>query len=507
MIVVIPKRHHSMIRPVKVCVVAFWAVFSVWSSVCANNLRLTRLELVDEQTLSCRISWDNSWRQTQTPGNHDAVWLFAKASQDNGEWAPLLFSSERNDFHATAPFQIGFSTVEDGLGVFVIPEATGAHDHSELEIELRLATPLTDAAWQIDLMGIEMVWVPEGPYYLGDGSSNFSFGVTSFGPLQVPDESQLNLGPDPGFSSGNSVHPADGLVPAAFPKGPEGFYCMKYELSQEQYADFLNHLTAEQQDARTVSGASSTAGTLALSSGNPFRNTIRVYSPATLNQAAVFGCDAANDGSFNGEEDAQNRACNLLSWDDLAAYLDWAGLSPMTELEFEKACRGPLAPLSDEFAWGTTAAIDANTPVMDGSARETVTETGDAITGLASHGYAGPQGGLRCGFAASAASGRVEAGSTYYGIMEMSGNLWELCVNVGPDGTGFAGSNGDGQLSDSGEANQADWPGATGAGFRGGAWNSGILPGFRDLAVSDRFYSGLAPENRRATAGGRGVRR
>ena len=487
--------------------VAFWTILGSWSTAWSNNLRLTQLQLVDEQTISCRISWDNSWRQSQAPGNHDAVWLFAKASQDNGEWAPLLFSNNPGDHQTDSPFQIGFSTVEDGLGIFVIPEAIGNHDHAELEIQLRLATPLTDAEWRIDLMGIEMVWVPEGSYSIGDGRSNFSFGISGASAISVTDESQLDLGPNPGFTSGNSVHPADDRVPAEFPKGTEGFYCMKYELSQEQYVDFLNHISAEQQEFRTESGAASAVGTLAMTTGNPFRNTIRVYTTSTLNSGAVFACDAANDGSFNGEDDALNRACNFLNWNDLAAYLDWAGLSPMTELEFEKACRGPLAPVADEFAWGTAAVIDANTPLMDGTAQETVAETGDTNTGLASHGYAGPQGGLRCGFAASAASGRVEAGASYYGIMELSGNLWELCVNVGPDGSGFAGSNGDGRLSFQGEADQADWPGATGAGFRGGAWNSGVLPGFRDLAVSDRFYSGLTPDTRRSTAGGRGVRR
>jgi formylglycine-generating enzyme required for sulfatase activity len=42
---------------------------------------------------------------------------------------------------------------------------------------------------------------------------------------------------------------------------------------------------------------------------------------------------------------------NILSWFDVAAYLDWAALRPMTELEFEKVCRGPENRIAGEYAW------------------------------------------------------------------------------------------------------------------------------------------------------------
>ena len=35
------------------------------------------------------------------------------------------------------------------------------------------------------------------------------------------------------------------------------------------------------------------------------------------------------------------------------AFADWAGLRSMTELEYEKACRGPLEPVAGEYAFGT----------------------------------------------------------------------------------------------------------------------------------------------------------
>ncbi|MCS7153885.1 MAG: hypothetical protein NZ989_08070, partial [Bacteroidia bacterium] len=45
-----------------------------------------------------------------------------------------------------------------------------------------------------------------------------------------------------------------------------------------------------------------------------------------------------------------HRAMGNLSYTDLLSYLDWAGLSPMTEFEYEKACRGPNIPIAGEYA-------------------------------------------------------------------------------------------------------------------------------------------------------------
>ena len=79
---------------------------------------------------------------------------------------------------------------------------------------------------------------------------------------------------------------------------------MKYEISQEQYADFLNHLTVEQQTTRSTAGPSADAGTHALATGSSFRNGIRLYQPASSEAAATFGCDLAS-----GQIDPQYFAC------------------------------------------------------------------------------------------------------------------------------------------------------------------------------------------------------
>ena len=167
---------------------------------------------------------------------------------------------------------------------------------------------------------------------------------------------------------------------------------------------------------------------------------------------------------------------------------------------------GPQPAIPLEFAWGTDLVTDANTLQHDGQELETVTEGVPVGHGLASHGYAGPQGPLRCGFAGATRMGRHALGASYYGVMEMSGNLWEQCVSTNAGGLTFVPNLGDGELSSQGYHDVNGWPGTTAGIYRGGGWNSGILTGFRDLAVSDRFYAGSELTSRRSTSGGRGVR-
>lgn len=61
-----------------------------------------------------------------------------------------------------------------------------------------------------------------------------------------------------------------------------------------------------------------------------------------------------DDGVYNETTDGKWIACNWLTWMDGAAYTDWAALRPFTELEFEKAARGPQLVVNDEYSWGST---------------------------------------------------------------------------------------------------------------------------------------------------------
>jgi formylglycine-generating enzyme required for sulfatase activity len=472
----------------------------------ANDLRLSDLAQLDPQTLRVSVSWDNSWRfdSSQAPGNYDAVWLFGKYRVAGGSWQPLRFDTTAGQ-HYNPAGMVEVASVEDGQGVFVQRNAPGTGDISPKGLILFLAEALPANVSDITLMGIEMVWVPQGPFWLGDSSSFHHFRRPGDGgPFRVDGEGAI-------ASSDLSVGSAASLggdLPAAYPKGYAGFYAMKYELSQAQYRDFLNLLTYEQQAARTAASPGAAIGTYALA--NPpapsQRNGLMIAVPGSPGQPAVYACEANPDGIFDQPEDGQTRACSFLNWDDLTAYLDWAGLRPLTELEYEKACRGPVYPVPGGFAWGTAQVVDANTVLDDGLPTETVSEQATATAGLASHGYSGPSGPLRVGFGGSSSSGRLQIGGSYYGVLELSGNLWEQCMGVGVPALNFGGEMGDGHLAADGSADVATWPSANGGMYRGGAHSSGIVGEFRDLAVSDRYYWNLPLNQRRNTTGGRGGR-
>ena len=73
---------------------------------------------------------------------------------------------------------------------------------------------------------------------------------------------------------------------------------------------------------------------------------------ATSGTANIIPATVANNANpdkvYNNFDDGQSCAAYYLSWTDLAAYLDWACLSPMTEIQFEKACRGAESPFLSE---------------------------------------------------------------------------------------------------------------------------------------------------------------
>ena len=151
-----------------------------------------------------------------------------------------------------------------------------------------------------------------------------------------------------------------------------------------------------------------------------------------------------------------------------------------------------MTAVANEYAWGTaTIAGLAYILANAGASNEGIASNYSSGTGNASYGTtdSGIDGPLRVGiFAANSAnSGRITAGASYYGIMELSGNLWERAVTIGNAiGRGFTSLHGDGALDPSGVANVSNWPGtdAVGAGLRGGGWSDPAS----NLCVSDRIY-------------------
>lgn len=473
----------------------------VWQTAKPSGVRLENFKVFENQ-IEFKVAWDFSWNKpNEIPNNHDAAWVFAKFKDESGFWHPLFFDAN-NSWSGLAGSLIAES--KEGQGLIIKRSTIGVGNVNDF-FYLPLAIPVN--AVELQLFAIEMVYVPTGAFYVGDAmSQKHFFDASTQQPFKINNEDDIPVDSVSGLWATESAVSAN--IPSNFPKGYQGFYAMKYEISQDQYVAFLNTLTINQQQNRVKSSLSSQSGTFAFFSGtNVFnRNGIIIQQQGNFfNQTpAIFAIDGNNNGVYFEATDGATRACNFLNYQDVLAYLDWAGLRPLTEFEFEKMARGSIYPIKHEFAWGTPYVIDANTLINDGAINEGVQETGNDSAGLASHGYIGVSGGLRNGFAAKQNTNRVNAGASYYGVMELSGNLWEYVVKAMDKGLVFSGNNGDGQLDADGNANQINWE-INGGGFRGGAWNSGVVGVFRDLAISDRFYIDLATNNRRNTSGGRGV--
>lgn len=170
-------------------------------------------------------------------------------------------------------------------------------------------------------------------------------------------------------------------------------------------------------------------------------------------------------------------------------YLKWAALRPMDELEYEKACRGPLYPVPNEFPWGDTLSTGmTGFNGVDGSGTETASPTNANVN---CGGIGGP---VRVGIFATAASGKRDAGASYYGVMNLADNVSELAVSVGDSyGRAFVNEPGDGNEWTA----PTTWPSSGGFGLRGGNWQVTYSTSGRYLA--DYVYNP-------PTVGGRGAR-
>ncbi|MFM8742139.1 MAG: hypothetical protein ACKODM_02270, partial [Cytophagales bacterium] len=112
------------------------------------------------------------------------------------------------------------------------------------------------------------------------------------------------------------------------------------------------------------------------------------------------------------------------------------------------------------------------------------------------------QGPVRVGMFAKADNTRAQNGATYYGIFDMSGNVWERVAALGrTQGRAFIGNHGDGQITVNGNADVTGWTGLVGGevttglgtGFIGGNFFrtedfNGVYFNYALLRVSGRLY-------------------
>jgi len=500
---------------------------SLFSNVFGNNVQITNVNVVGN-IISFDLSWDNSWRtSTVSPYNYDGVWVFCKYRRC--EDRPSVVSSAPSFTHAwlstnindhvfpSASAELGNTTIAGtprGMGIFIYRPVDGSGTFTINGIQLNwdaTAQGCSGCNVDVQVMGIEMVRVPQGAYQLGDGvggSGNRFSGDAAFNTTyNVSNENAINISAVGGIYAQGVAFSGTGTIPAIYPKGYDAFWIMKYEVSQEQYVAFLNSLSRSVQatftSANIAIGTTSVANTYVLS--NTFtpanRNGIRIMSPYSNSNVVTFFCDLDNDNVPNETNDGQNIACNYINANDLRSYLDWAALRPISEMEYEKACRGTNNALALEYAWG-----------LNGSnfLSQTTITNGGLGTELASPDGAGAVtccnllgGPVRTGENFTPTSDRYSAGAAYYGVADMSGNLMELCINI-YDATGraFNGTEfGDGDLV----TGVATWGGINDnyGVRRGGDW----LQTNGYLRISERSLLTPASATRSNEFGIRGVRK
>lgn len=475
-------------------------------------------------TITFDITWSNSWRSTGSgapaPNNWDAAWVFVKFQKNGGSWAHASLNNTGHSMGSgtAATYTVGYPDTNSafniatnpGVGVFIYRSGDGTGTFTATGVQLSWNYSQDGVATNDTIVprvfGIEMTYINEGAFFAGDNNySTFSLrqGSSDDDPWYIGSESAITTvdaaggGTGIGGTSAEYYYPGDMgggdlwgatfTLPADFPKGYAASYMMKGEVSQGQWVAFFNTLTATQRATRDITDETNGKGGDVLVE----RNNVRwnEVDDATLP-------DQGSGATYT------HVAMNFMSWADLAAYLDWAGLRPMTELEFEKAARGPYSPVQGEWAWGSTDITRAASINYGGLP----TERADSGSNCA---YSvGPplDGPVRVGSFGYGVATRIAAGAGYYGNMELSGNIYERPVAIGrSQGRSFEGRyHGNGALNSTGDANVSTWPGtdAIGIGDRGGSWNSTEVYG----KISARIYASWTEPARSNNMGGRGVR-
>jgi hypothetical protein len=354
------------------------------------------------------LTWGFSWRDSI---NYDAAWVFAKYKGLDGLWRHAKLNESGLQMGQGSGKSIDVSS--DKLGAFVYINSIGSGtfngDNIQLQWNYGLDGLTNVTGLEVRVFAVEMVYVPEGEFnvakrfnggnVLSAQGDNFPVINTRLTPSLTYNDgttATVRVKGDSGLDSDN-----DGIVDKPdYPTGYRPFYCYKYELTEQQYADFLNCLTPIQISTLGIAGSS-----------------------VTLTNGAYFSS-------------TPNRACENMTAQRALAYADWSGMRPMTILEMNKASYGPYQPIESEFIC-TSAGCGPSYGVGNTSA---------AVT----------NGPVDVGSLDSSSSTRGSSGSSFYGIDDLTGNAveWVVRLNFFP----FNSNNGNGILTANGTSDA--WPDA-----------------------------------------------
>lgn len=498
----------------------------------ANNIQITNVTTVITGSVvqvQFDLSWENSWRAAST-NNWDGAWVFLKFKDNDGTWKHLKFTTANTVIPAGYTATFPFNDSESGIGMMIHRSANGFGNVNLVGVRAGITS--YPGIYDIKAFAIEMVYIPQGSFWVGDGETGFnSFGYYMGFTPQVSYQitglgNTVTIGAVNGTLHDNIDFSANTTL-TGFPNGYAAHWMMKYELSQDGWVQFLNCLTYLQQVVHT----STNPVTIGLTANVNHTGRVRVQTAGVNNTTpAVFGNDADGDLVFNEANDGQWNAMGGLNWLDEAAWLDWAGLRPMTELEYEKACRGQFSPQNGEYAWGTNTiasyAYTISNNFQNNSAIPNFSSTEGNANTIVTSDTGVTFGSLRNGIFANSLSTRVSSGAGYYGAMELTGNIIETCVTTAnAAGRSYTGRHGNGTLTDSGYANEDFWPGINGNNnpatangvfggvtgvtntvgciYRGSNFQNSLL---NNLIVSQRSNSNVVTANAFGRAAGVGIR-
>jgi len=496
-----------------------------------SKLIISNIEIIPEEnfaTIKFDLNWNNAWKNQI---NCDGIWVFAKY-KTGGIYKHIFFADSSNsDFNYADQMPMGFSKGNsiNKIGIWVPKEKQGAFvfltsGNGDVVVKgIEFQWNFKDAGLksaenvEVKVFGVEMVYIPQDTHYVGDplggqlnekgerkAPLNCLYVFPKNGAYLVDSEDEIIVNAKEGFLYCNqdnerSRDDVPFAIPKNYPKGHKSFWYMKYGLNSRQYVDFLNCLTRKQQQAHVRSDI--------------MQDNIQNYHVMTNSEEEKYRqsivCALRNHGTTGPLEFytyAPARACNAIAWADTAAYASWSGLRPVTEFEFEKACRGPKEAVAWECAWGSNEIGRADTfDGADGSGDEIkIPKTGlvnacygqgiapfEAAAGKVEADNPGFEGPVSCGlYEKTKHEGipqRINDGAGYYGNLELSGNCWEPVVSFGsPEGRKFIPEHGKGELDENGFSTIKTWPDKTGkgTGVRGGVYRS---PNASFLAVALRF--------------------
>jgi hypothetical protein len=452
----------------------FFSIFLFGSTIWANGVSISNLTYNEnDHTLSFDMTVADQFRYQLASEWRTEIRVFAKYKNANGSTYETLYFNESG--HSITSISNGFSVTYENtghrvtenninywMGIRINPNIN--YEPSDtLNLTLAIGDNMTLLNPDIKVFTTEMIranYLTDDQWYLGDAISPnrwhagddtlAAFFCDDFGPFDTID---IGNGPN----DINTLLPG-GSLPANFTGRVliPPVSMMRYNISQEQYVDFLNCLTRIQQNERTMIDLSGTTSPAQFVMTNytgqvPSRNGISC--PTNIGTGPIeFFCDLNMNGIGNEVDDGQNIACNHLSVNDMLAYLDWAGLRPINEFHYEWLCRGENIPVPGEYAWGSTDLNSVGGVLNSGRSDER-----NSLLGVD-----GPNINInvrRVGIAAGDSTTRIQAGATTWGHMDMSGNGAEI-VRCLFESTDFVNMPvGDGQLDLMGNHNELNWEG------------------------------------------------